>query len=341
MPTITIPGTDVDTSPLGFGCAGLFREPTARQRRRLLDVAHYAGIHHFDVAPMYGLGLAERELGRFARGRRDRVVIATKFGIDPTTACLAIGRVQGPARRLLAAAPALRRRTRSSAGGPSVGRAGALLYRGSGFDATAARASLERSLRELDTDHVDLLLLHDPTPGDVRSDDVCGYLDEAREAGLIRSWGLTGEPEAALDVAEALPTDVPVLQVHHDVLMRSAASTRCASFPGRITYGVLGQALDTIVRHVGADAGRRDRWRDAIGCDCAIPEVAAELMLRQASRENPSGVVLFSTTREDRLRSVATALSGSPGDGDESLDAFMRLLAAEQPEGHPSPDAPE
>ncbi|MBV8943260.1 MAG: aldo/keto reductase, partial [Solirubrobacterales bacterium] len=69
---------------------------------------------------------------------------------------------------------------KASAAGPGFGRFGSLLYRSSGYDAAAARASLEQSLRELETDHVDLLFLHDPQPGTVRGDDVCAYLERAR-----------------------------------------------------------------------------------------------------------------------------------------------------------------
>src|SRR5919199_1407023 len=94
VPATTLAGTAVLTSRLGFGCAGLFAAPTGRQRRRVLDAALACGIRHFDVAPMYGLGMAERELGRFAVGRRDDVVIATKFGIAPTRTARAIAAVQ-------------------------------------------------------------------------------------------------------------------------------------------------------------------------------------------------------------------------------------------------------
>jgi len=192
MRTTCLGDTGIETSVLGFGCADLFREPSRARRHRLLETAFDAGISHFDAAPMYGLGLVERELGRFARGRRDRVVIATKFGITPAPAARVLARVQGPLRRLLDAAPALRERARPSAGDPRSGAAGGLLYQASGYDARAARASLERSLRELRLDHVDILLLHDPMPGDVRSDDVNEYIKEAagddHSAKDFRTW---------------------------------------------------------------------------------------------------------------------------------------------------------
>src|SRR6185503_14619010 len=60
-----------DRVRLGFGCASLMRVPSRREREALLGEAFEQGIRHFDVARMYGLGAAESELGRFARGRRE------------------------------------------------------------------------------------------------------------------------------------------------------------------------------------------------------------------------------------------------------------------------------
>jgi aryl-alcohol dehydrogenase-like predicted oxidoreductase len=325
VPTTTLAGTGVLTSHLGFGCAGLFAAPSARQRRSILEAALASGIRHFDVAPMYGLGVAERELGRFARGRREQVVIATKFGIAATGRARAIAAVQAPARRLLAAAPTLRRRARSSAAGPASGRMGAVLYRATGLDATGARESLERSLRELGTDHVDMLLLHDPQPGDVCSDDLCGYLEEARAAGLIRTWGLAGEPEPTLRVARALPVPPPVVQLRDDILRRQPADIS-TTFPARITFGVLGASIRRLTDHVTRDEQRRRRWGEAVGSDCGDPEIVAQLLLGLAARENPDGVVLFSTTRVEHIHSAAAA-SGPGGVAD--LHAFAQLVERE------------
>jgi len=56
---LTLPGTALETTHLELGCAELFRLPSSDQRRRALDRAFEAGIRHFDVAPMYGLGAPE------------------------------------------------------------------------------------------------------------------------------------------------------------------------------------------------------------------------------------------------------------------------------------------
>jgi hypothetical protein len=87
----------------------LFRLHSARERATVLAAAYDAGIRHFDVAPLYGLGQAEIELGQFLRGRRDTVTVTTKFGLDPAVGLSAVRVVQGVARRLIASIPPLKR----------------------------------------------------------------------------------------------------------------------------------------------------------------------------------------------------------------------------------------
>ncbi len=317
------------TSGLGFGCAGLYGEPSPARRRQLLEAARASGIRHFDVAPMYGLGLAERELGRFASGHRGQIVIATKFGIGPTAAARGIAPLQAPIRLMFSAMPTLRQRARANAAGPGRGRLGSLLYRASGYDAAGARASLERSLRALKTDYVDLLFLHDPQPDTVRGEDVCAYLERARDAGLIRAWGIAGEPDPVGRVSEELPVEPAVLQVRYDPLDPGQSRVWSEPARARIMFGVLGNAIARIVQHVGADPQRRRRWQESVGGDCANPDMVANLLLKSALRKNQEGVVLFSTIQPSHLRSAVEAIAhAAPGDSG-ALDAFAALIDAE------------
>jgi aryl-alcohol dehydrogenase-like predicted oxidoreductase len=327
----------LETTALGFGCASLFHEPERRRRLRLLEDAYDHGIRHFDVAPMYGLGVAERELGRFARTRRDTVVIATKFGIDPTAAARQLARVQAPVRRVFRAIPFLGRQARASASGPSSGPAGRFLYASCGYDAEAAKASLERSLRELGTEFIDLLFLHDAAPSDV-ADDVQAYLDDAVRAGLIRAWGIAGEAGVAMEVAASLPGPVPVLQVRDDIFVRSDRVAAAPGGPtqGRISFGILGGALPRLVAHVSATPERVQRWSDLLGVDCGDPEALATLLLRDAFRANPSGAVLFSTLQPARMRAAARVADAPPDELAATLEAFSSLIRSELLRGRPA-----
>lgn len=329
MPRTVTLAAGVDTSALGFGCAGLFREPSRNKRLRLLETAYELGISHFDVAPMYGLGIAEQELGRVVRGRRDSVVIATKFGIEPTLVARRLARVQAPIRKLLRAIPTLRQQMMSRAAGPGSGAAGGLLYNSPGYDASSAKASLEASLREIGTDYIDVFLLHDPTPGAVRSADVCAFLEEARDAGHVRTWGIAGDPGPTLEVAGSLPDVVPVLQLRDDIFLRTLRRLEPTPASGLITFGVLGRALSRLVEYVTADPERQHRWNAAIGADSGDPRTLAPLLLRDAFRENANGTVLFSTVHAEHIRTAATVADAEPDWHDGELDAFRKLIEAE------------
>ena len=323
---VVLGASGVETTALGFGCADLFRVGDSAGRARLLEAAYDAGIRHFDVAPMYGLGRGEAEVGRFARRRRGDVTLATKFGIAPTLLGLALGRVQRPVRRALEALPAARQQARERAAGPESGRLGPMLYSAEGYDAAAAKASLERSLRALATDYLDLLLLHDPAPGSVRSEDVRCYLEEARDAGRIRSWGVAGEADQAVAVARSFGHAVPVLQLRDDVFTRSLRYSQPTA-GAYITFGILGRALPRVVEHVRTDGTRRERWAALVGADCGEPRVVASLLLRAALQENSSGAVLFSTTKLQHIHDVLAAAQASPSD--PALGSFLAIVEAE------------
>lgn len=195
LPVRSLPGTGVTTSAVGLGCAGLFGIPGRGGRRRLLDAAYDAGIRHFDVAPMYGLGLAEGELARFISGRRGEVTITTKFGIEPALTARAVAPFQGPARAFLARRPEVRAGLRDAGRGPDSGWLGRLIYASPGYQRRAAQLSLERSLRLLGTDFIDVFLLHDPAGELITGPaELAGYLDEQQRRGRIRCWASPAGP---------------------------------------------------------------------------------------------------------------------------------------------------
>jgi D-threo-aldose 1-dehydrogenase len=318
----TLPGTDVFTSAIGLGTAELYRLPCAADRRRILAAALDAGVHHFDTAPMYGLGVAEHELGRFARGRRDRVVLATKFGVATSAVGRALGHVQGPVRRLFNAAPSLRDRARRSAVGPGAGSAGSLLYVDTGYDVPAARRSLETSLRALETDYVDLFMLHEPRPGDVRSADIRAWLEHARDAGMVRAWGVAGEPGPVARVADDLGPSA-IRQVREDAFLRSGTPRDTRP---RVTFGALGRAMPRLVGLLGTDSRPELRWAD-LGLDPDDHDGLARLLLRDALAANPAGVLLLGTTDAGHVRSAVEVAAADPCASAPAVGVLTTTLA--------------
>jgi len=185
---------EITTSRLAFGTSRLHHiEKSARQP--LLALAIELGFIHFDTAPAYGDGLAERELGAFARGRRDRIVIATKYGIPPNPVLEAWPALSVPLR----GARAILRK------------AGLWKDRLPPLSATGLRASTEQSLRRLRTDWIDIVLLHEPSAERLTSpDEILAELDDLRRRGLIRAYGIAG---AWTGIASTLGTAPGLAQV--------------------------------------------------------------------------------------------------------------------------------
>ncbi len=101
--------TGLMVSALGFGCGavgGLMTKGQPAEQRRAVERALAAGITYFDTARSYGDGRSEENVGRVLRelGAWDRVVVGTKFRVEPHEAADAAGAIrrslEGSLRRL-------------------------------------------------------------------------------------------------------------------------------------------------------------------------------------------------------------------------------------------------
>src|SRR5919202_2065167 len=69
-----------DVSVVGLGCNNFGGRVDLEGTRAVVEAAMDAGVTLFDTADTYGDGRSEEFLGELLKGRRDRVVLATKFG---------------------------------------------------------------------------------------------------------------------------------------------------------------------------------------------------------------------------------------------------------------------
>src|SRR3954468_2019825 len=142
-------------SCLGLGCMGMtWAYGTDRDEGEAIATIHEAidlGINFLDTAEVYGPYSNEELVGKAVKDRRDRGVIATKFGFTFD----ADGRITGADSR-----PA------------------------------HIREVVEGSLRRLGTDRIDLLYQHRVDPG-IPIEDVVGTMAEFVRAGKVRYLGLS------------------------------------------------------------------------------------------------------------------------------------------------------
>ncbi|MBX3158145.1 MAG: aldo/keto reductase [Deltaproteobacteria bacterium] len=139
---------------VGLGCMGMsafYGQRDDDESLATLDRALELGVTLFDTSDMYGPHTNEELLGRWLRGKRDRVVLATKFGI--------VGTVD-PATRRIDGSPAY------------------------------VRSACDASLRRLGVDTIDLYYQHRVDP-DTPIEDTVGAMAELVRAGKVRHLGLS------------------------------------------------------------------------------------------------------------------------------------------------------
>ncbi|MFD8248541.1 aldo/keto reductase [Nocardia sp. NPDC059691] len=168
LPTTTLGTSGIEVGTQGLGCMGMseFYGPSdLTESRATLDRALELGVTLFDTADVYGSGHNEEFLSDFFGAERDRLVIATKFGI--------VRKADDPAFR--------------------------------GFDNSPAyiRAAVEGSLRRLRVDTIDLYYMHRKDPA-VPIEDTVGTMAELVREGKVRALGLSEVTGAELRAAHAV-----------------------------------------------------------------------------------------------------------------------------------------
>lgn len=295
LETIALPGSGRVTTRLGFGGSGLMGGIGERESLFLLETAFEAGIRHFDVAPAYGHGRAERCLGKFLKGRRNQVTVATKFGVLPPAQAGLLEMAGNVVRPAVARLPAIRKRVAQAAAGL---RAKAM------FSAEEARRSLERSLRELGIDTVDVWLLHEATTDDLDGSDLLPFLQDAQQRGRIGAYGVGAERGRISELWERHRDYCGVLQFEWSV--RGGAE---AEFPGAfvIHHRAISGALDTFRDCFRQDAGLCRRWSDVVDRDLSDEMHLAGVLLQAALAANSNGMVLFSSRVAEHIRANVQA----------------------------------
>lgn len=166
LPTAALGGLEVGAQ--GLGCMGMsefYGSSDLAESRATLDRALELGVTLFDTADIYGSGHNEEFLADFVRANRDRVVLATKFGIrrDP-------------------ADPA---------------------YRGIENSPEYIRSAVRASLRRLGVDTIDLYYMHRRDPA-VPIEESVGAMAELVAAGTVRAIGLSEVTGDELRAAHAV-----------------------------------------------------------------------------------------------------------------------------------------
>lgn len=284
---------------IGFGTGLLDVTVDPRGAANVIAAAYDAGLRYFDTARLYANGLAEGVIGQVLEGRRDNVVITSKAGIIPIDISL-----WGKAKRKLL----------------GVGRE----PRFNAFSLEELRTSLDRTLKNLRTDYLDAWLLHEVKFEHVDQSDLIEYLGAEQKAGRIKKYGLATSARESECIARTYPALAEIVQIsveEHDEWLRS-------SHPGGrliVLHSIFANRMHRLRDYLHSNGQARTTLTELIGEDCTDPRVVARLLIDFALANNPDGIVLFSSSRPERIVETANRMNGKPAP-DEALDVVRKAL---------------
>jgi D-threo-aldose 1-dehydrogenase len=295
--------------PVGYGVAALGNLYSALGDDvwpRCAPAAWEAGVRYFDVAPHYGLGLAEERLGEFLSGqRRDEFVLSTKVGrvLTPNPDWAGETDIAN-----LYDVPATRTRVQD-------------------FSRDGVLRSVEGSLTRLGMDRIDLLFVHDPDDFYAEAlDGAFPALEELRSQGVIRSYG-AGMNQTAMLTRFIENTDLDVVMVAGrytlldqgalaDVLPAAVAHHVSVAAAGVFNSGILATdrpSADARFDYATAPRellARADRIADiAERYGFSVPQLAAQFPLRHPA---VATVVLGAASAEQITRNAGLLAEIAP-----------------------------
>ena len=262
---------DIICSRIGFGGSRLHYLSNPGDRQTLLETAYSCGINYFDVAPLYGHGLAERTLGQFLKrhaAEREKLVIATKWGL-PTAAWT--DRIPERGLRYALVGELMRRKLLGNPTAPTL-------------TSALVRQSVEASLRRLNTSYIDILWMHEPEPH--RLPDPAALFETLHDlcaSGKVRFVGVAGYPahvEPTAQIFDHMTSfDLPILR-------QCDEQSWTPDVVPDVTFGAIlqGPQSRSTPKPDGATAG--DRLGKALG-------------------RRGQGVVLISTTKPENIKVLA------------------------------------
>lgn len=307
MQTIALDSSGMRSPVLGFGCSAMMGRVGRKASLAALQAAYDAGIIFYDTARSYGYGESEALLGEFLRGRRDSVLLSTKFGILPAPASPWKRALKPVARTLLQVVPSARmamQRQLNAQSSPGH------------FSVAALHTSLHASLRALRTDYVDFFFLHEAPISVLHQQDLFAALEHLVAAGKIRHVGICSQPpviEAALAAqlpvlrSIQFPCNLSNLSISLPLAATGAGILAVANHPFGGASGITaGKALLTsLASSAETPAALREKLRPA------DDTTLADVVLNAVTRDTGVHLVVPSMLRPDHLRANLAAVERS------------------------------
>jgi D-threo-aldose 1-dehydrogenase len=303
------------TLRLGFGSSQLLWRDR-REALRLLETAIDCGITYFDTARMYCGGESEGILGEVVSRHRQRLILASKAGILPTTSSILARGATKSIRLIHKIAP----RTKSYLPVPRAE------YRFGAFDLVDVRKSIETSLRKLRTDYLDVFLLHECAEAHIGRPELISYLNDLKIEGKVRALGIATGIDETVHILQGTPGLLDVVQIPNSVFDMNIRRISDFSRDITVTHSALASGFKQLVDRLSQDDATAAEWRVLTKVDPRSPTNVAQLLVAYALRANPGGIVLFFSANPKNIAENVKLLNGSAID-DSQIDGLETFLA--------------
>lgn len=279
---------------IGFGCVRLTSNFSEKQAINNLEVAFENGITHFDVARLYGFGLAEGILGKFAKGKRDKITITTKCGLFPNNAILRNLFLQNILRSVFRVVKKLpvKKSTQNLAGQVILRK----------FSLEDTQKSLKKSLEELSTDYVDYLLLHEADIYQANSEEIINFLEIQKSKGVIRAFGIGSFTEKILDDFSLLSENYTVLQTDNSFPNILPANFLKSAYIKKRFYFSPFRNLKKIQLLFAKNPAFSRLISNKLDFD--VKEFIIDLFLIQQMHTDPEGTFLFASSNNKKIKNT-------------------------------------
>ncbi|MEH2540884.1 MULTISPECIES: aldo/keto reductase [unclassified Bradyrhizobium] len=307
-----------DMLPLGFGSGALLsKRRSRREALKLLETALDCGITYFDTARMYGSGRAETILGELVARNRDRLILASKAGILPQSRSIFVRAIGRGVRFLHNTVPMSKRHVPEPA---------TYTPRFGFFGLADIRKSVETSLKELRTDYLDILLMHECTASDFENAALLNYLDDLKKEGKIRAFGIaTGieETTAILGRHKGLSDVVQIPSAIWNMNIKKLSPMDCGLV---ITHSSLTGRFNLLLDRLSKDENMAAEWYSMTHVDPRDATGLAQLLLAHALKSNPNGLVVFFSSSPQNIVASVNCLKKQTID-EAQIEGLNALLA--------------
>lgn len=261
MKNIIIPNTNLRCSKFIFGTGSLLNIFNKKKRLDLLENAVELGFTHFDTSPYYGFGIAEENLGEIFKKNKD-LTITTKVCLYPP------GKLNHSLFEMLFK--------------KSFGKIIPKLSKPNiNFSIEFAKKSINESLKKMQIDIIDILLIHEPIIDLLDIDEWKYFLENLVKIGKIKYFGISSLNSSRIkNFIDTKKKFFNIIQTLDSIDLKEADFILNNNLPFQITHGYI--------------SSLKKRQQNML-----LKDVFKSIINR-----NPKGAIIISTTKKKNLYEI-------------------------------------